>query len=270
MARYIVVIDRRVTFNLTAYLMAGHSSIWVEIKKGLGGKTLAVYCGIILVVLFFWNTGLLYPLKILTVFFHELSHALAALVTGGKVLEIVLDPQQGGYCLIAGGNDFLVTSAGYLGSLVCGGIILVAAANSRRDKHLMVALGTILVVVSLTWIRPFLSFGFIFCMILGGILAASGKYLSAKINDWALRTVGLTSCLYAILDVKDDAIDRTLVHSDAGVLGEITGMPPLFWGYFWMTLAIMGTIFFILLASLAKSRQKGKGKSTSTPKDKRQ
>ena len=249
--------------------MTRNSSSWVEIKKGLGGKILAVYCGIILVVLFFWNTGLLYPLKILTVFFHELSHALAALVTGGKVLEIVLDPQEGGHCLIAGGNEFLVVSAGYLGSLICGGVILAAAANSRQDKYLMVALGTILVAVALTWIRPFFSFGFIFCIILGGILAASGKYLSAKINDWALRTVGLTSCLYAILDVKDDTIDRTLVHSDAGALEKITGMPSLFWGYFWMTLAIMGTIFFILLASLAESRQERKGKSNSIPKTKR-
>ena len=263
------VMDRWVPFNLSASLMVGKSSNWMELKKGLNGKTLVAYCGIILVVHIFWNTIFIYPLKILTVFFHELSHALAALITGGKVLEIVLDPQEGGHCLIAGGNGFLVSSAGYLGSLIWGGIILVTAANSRRDKQLMVALGTILVVVSLIWIRPFLSFGFIFSMILGGILISSGKYVSAKINDWTLRTVGLTSCLYASLDVKDDTIDRDLVHSDAGALGEITGMPSLFWGYFWMALAIMGTIFFILLASLAESRQKRKGKSISISKTKR-
>ena len=132
----------------------------------------------------------------------------------------------------------------------------MTAANSKRDKQLSITLGIILVVVSLIWIRPFLSFGFIFSMVFGCVLVAAGKFLSDKINDWTLRTVGLTSCLYASLDVKSDAIDRDLVHSDAGTLGEITGMPSLFWGYFWMALAIMGTIFFILLASLAKSRQK--------------
>ncbi len=247
-----------------------NSSSWAEIKKGLSGKSLAIYCGIIVVVHLFWNTILIYPLKILTVFFHELSHALAAIVTGGKVLEVALNPQQGGHCLIVGGNDFLVYSAGYLGSLICGGIILVTAANSRRDKQLTIALGTILVVVSLLWIRPFLSFGFIFSMILGCVLVAAGKFLSGKVNDWTLRTVGLTSCLYASLDVKSDAIDRNSVHSDAGALGKITGMPSLFWGYSWMALAIVGTIFFILLASLAKSRQKDKVDAFSTPQAKDQ
>jgi hypothetical protein len=73
----------------------------------------------------------------------------------------------------------------------------------------------------------------------------------------------LTSCLYATLDVKDDTIDRNLQESDAGRLAEITGMPALFWGYFWMALAIMGTVFFILLASQAQRKTKGNtGEST--------
>ena len=238
--------------------MTKKSSTWAEIQRGLNGKILAIYGGIILLDHLFWNTIIIYPLKILTVFFHELSHALAAIVTGGKVLEIVLVPEQGGHCLIAGGNGFLVSSAGYLGSLIWGGIILVSAANSRRDKQIMIALGAILIVVSFIWIRPFISFGFIFCIILGGAMIGVGKYLPDKVNDWVLRTVGLTSCLYATLDVKDDTIDRNLRQSDAGRLAEITGMPSLFWGYFWMALAIMGTICFILLASLAQGKLQGK------------
>ncbi len=174
------------------------------------------------------------------------------------MLEIVLVPEQGGHCLIAGGNGFLVSSAGYLGSLIWGGIILVSAANSKRDKQIMIALGAILIAVSFIWIRPFISFGFIFCIILGGTMIAAGKYLPTKVNDWVLRTVGLTSCLYATLDVKDDTIDRNLRQSDAGRLAEITGMPSLFWGYFWMALAIVGTVCFILLASMAQEKAKVK------------
>ena len=146
--------------------MTNKSSTWAEIRRGLNGKILAIYGGIILLDHVFWNTIIIYPLKILTVFFHELSHALAAIVTGGKVLEIVLVPEQGGHCLIAGGNGFLVSSAGYLGSLIWGGIILVSAANSKRDKQIMIALGAILIAVSFIWIRPFISFGFIFCALL--------------------------------------------------------------------------------------------------------
>ncbi|MBT4667304.1 MAG: M50 family metallopeptidase, partial [Opitutae bacterium] len=243
--------------------MTKKSSTWAEIRRGLNGKILAIYGGIILLDHVFWNTIIIYPLKILTVFFHELSHALAAIVTGGKVLEIVLVPEQGGHCLIAGGNGFLVSSAGYLGSLIWGGIILVSAANSRRDKQIMIALGAILIVVSFIWIRPFISFGFIFCIILGGAMIGVGKYLPDKVNDWVLRTVGLTSCLYATLDVKDDTIDRNLQESDAGRLAEIAGMPSLFWGYFWMAMAILGTILFILLASMVQVKGKGNTEGTS-------
>ena len=248
--------------------MTNKSSRWAEIKSGLNVKILAIYSGIILLDHVFWNTIIIYPLKILTVFFHELSHALAAIVTGGKVLEIVLVPEQGGHCLIAGGNGFLVSSAGYLGSLIWGGIILVSAANSKRDKQIMIALGAILIAVSFIWIRPFISFGFIFCIILGGTMIAAGKYLPTKVNDWVLRTVGLTSCLYATLDVKDDTIDRNLRQSDAGRLAEITGMPSLFWGYFWMALAIVGTICFILLASMAQEKAKEKTGGTSPSESK--
>jgi hypothetical protein len=127
----------------------------------------------------------------------------------------------------------------------------------------MIALGAILIAVSFIWIRPFISFGFIFCIILGGTMIAVGKYLPDKVNDWVLRTVGLTSCLYATLDVKDDTIDRNLRQSDAGALAEITGMPSLFWGYFWMALAIAGTVCFILLASIAQGKAKGKTEGIS-------
>ena len=94
-------------------------------------------------------------------------------------------------------------------------------------------------------------------------MIAAGKYLPTKVNDWVLRTVGLTSCLYATLDVKDDTIDRNLRQSDAGRLAEITGMPSLFWGYFWMALAIVGTVCFILLASMAQEKAKVKTGGTS-------
>jgi len=36
-------------------------------------------------ILFLWNTWVVYPLKILVVFFHELSHGLMAVVTGGSI-----------------------------------------------------------------------------------------------------------------------------------------------------------------------------------------
>lgn len=85
-------------------------------------------------------------------------------------------------------------------------------------------------------------------------MVASSKFISGRANDWILRAVGLTSCLYATLDVKSDTIDRKLEHSDAGRLAEITGMPSFLWGYLWMTLAVIGTIGFIVMAANTKKK----------------
>jgi hypothetical protein len=44
---------------------------------------------------FLWYTPVIFPLKIFVVLLHEISHALAALATGGTVERIVLNIDQG-------------------------------------------------------------------------------------------------------------------------------------------------------------------------------
>ena len=70
---------------------------------------------------YLWDTPAVYPLKVFVVLFHEISHAMIAVATGGTIERIVLDPDQGGACYCPGGNAFLTLSAGYLGSLAWGG-----------------------------------------------------------------------------------------------------------------------------------------------------
>jgi len=86
---------------------------------------------IMVVAWLLWDTVLILPLKILVVFFHELSHGLMAIVTGGEIVRIEVVRQEGGLCVTQGGNRFLTLSAGYVGSLCWGGLLLVLAARSR-------------------------------------------------------------------------------------------------------------------------------------------
>ncbi|GMU91148.1 MAG: hypothetical protein AMXMBFR4_02060 [Candidatus Hydrogenedentota bacterium] len=83
-----------------------------------------------------WDTPALYPLRLLVVFFHELSHRAAAVVTGGRIVEIQLNAQEGGLCVTSGGSRFAVLSAGYLGSLACGAFIVIVASRTRADRGL--------------------------------------------------------------------------------------------------------------------------------------
>ncbi|MEQ9673608.1 MAG: M50 family metallopeptidase, partial [Roseovarius indicus] len=62
-----------------------------------------------------WQTPVVMPLKLLVVFLHELSHAVATVLTGGSVVGMSLDPMQGGSVTARGGWRFVILSAGYLG-----------------------------------------------------------------------------------------------------------------------------------------------------------
>jgi len=184
-----------------------------------------------------WDTVLVYPLKIFVVLLHEVSHAVAAVGTGGSIQRITLDPTQGGACYCPGGNALLTLSAGYLGSLLWGGL-MITAARSRRVKTTLVngLIGGLVIGLTLLYVRN--GFGIGFGIAFGlGMIAASRK-MSAALNRSLLLTLGLTSALYAILDIKSDVIDRPELRSDAYMLAELTGVPTVVWGVTWIAAAL--------------------------------
>jgi hypothetical protein len=184
-----------------------------------------------------WDTPLVYPLKIFVVLLHEVSHAMMSVATGGSIERITLDPMQGGACYCPGGNAFLTLSAGYLGSLLWGGLMLSAARKSRvKSQWVNGLIGALVIGLTLLYVRN--AFGFVFGIAFGLAMFAVSKKLSDGVNRALLLTLGLTSALYAILDIKSDVLDRPEVRSDAFMLAEITGVPTLIWGVVWISLAL--------------------------------
>src|SRR5262245_20259960 len=109
--------------------------------------------GIIFGVSFFlWDTVLVYPLKVLVVLLHEASHGIAAVVTGGSIDRIEVNADQGGVCYTYGGSRFLSLTAGYLGSMVWGALILIVASRSRHDRGICMGLGAFLVLITILYV----------------------------------------------------------------------------------------------------------------------
>jgi hypothetical protein len=209
--------------------------------------------GLMVVVWFLWNSWVIFPLKILVVFFHELSHGLTALATGGRIVEIRLAANEGGLCITAGGSRFLTLNAGYLGSLVWGGVILLLAARTKSGRGISICLGVLVLVVCAIWIRPVLGFGFVFAAVAGLALIAAGVWLTAGVNGLLNKTIGLTSCLYAVMDIKSDILSRPGAQSDATMLAAATGVPAFLWGILWIVIAGVAALCFLTLAT-TKSR----------------
>jgi len=188
-------------------------------------------------VWFLWDSVVIYPLKIFVVLLHEVSHAAALLATGGAVERITLDPYQGGATYGAGGSSFLVLSAGYLGSLGWGTLLVAAGRTKRLRPETVVGLvGAVVVALTLLYVRNF--FGFGFGVLFGaGLVLAAGR-LRSLWNARLLLVLGLTSCLYAVLDIKSDVLDRPGLPSDAAMLSDLTGVPTVVWGGLWIGIAV--------------------------------
>ena len=213
------------------------------------------HLGIILILIavaVLWNTVVVYPLKIFVVFMHEISHGLAAVATGGQIQEIVVVAQEGGHAVTLGGSPFWTLSAGYLGSVGWGGLILILALRAHLDKSLSILIGVGMVLMSLFYVRN--SFGLFFGIGFGGIIIVIGIVLNKAINSYIVQIIGLTSCLYAILDIKSDILDRTHLRSDARMLAEMTNIPTIVWGILWIIIAITATVFFVNFAGKRRSK----------------
>jgi len=202
----------------------------------------SLFLVIVLIAIFFlWNHIVLFPLKVLVVFFHESSHALTTVLTGGQVKSLVVNANQGGYVISNGGSRFIILSAGYLGSLAWGAVIYLIAVRTRMDKAAMAILGGLIIGIALLFGGNL--FGIGFCMLSGIIMITLGLKASEKINDFILRVIGLTNMIYVPLDIYSDTISRSHLRSDARMLAEEFGGATLMWGGLWLAISVVVIIF---------------------------
>ena len=192
---------------------------------------------ITILVVALWNTSVVLPLKILVVFLHELSHGLAAVFTGGSIEGLTVTADQGGQALTRGGSRFAILSAGYLGSLLFGVILFLAALRTQADRFVVAALSVLLFGVALFYLRD--RFALAFALSTGLALLAISKWLGAAVNDLVLRIIGLTSMIYVPLDIVSDTITRAHLSSDARMLAEAYGATTVFWGLIWLAVSLM-------------------------------
>lgn len=204
-------------------------------RTGGGARGMALPLVLFLVALYFWDSMLVLPIKYLTVFFHELSHGLAAVLTGGRIVRIELSSNLGGVCWTSGGIRFIVITAGYLGSLLWGCLILLGAVKTRHDQQITAGLGILLLAVTAIWVRNLE--GIIICTLTGIGLLALAANASEHVCDQFLKFLGLASCFYVLIDIKEDLIDRSIRESDAYKIAEMLYLPDWLVGIIWLGLA---------------------------------
>lgn len=201
------------------------------------GMDLAITLAISIALLLMWDSVLLTPLKVLVVYFHEASHAIAVVLTGGEVIHLKLFPGQGGEVMSRGGSRFIILSAGYLGSLLIGAVLFLLAAHTRYDRVWTGLLALAILILTALYVRQLYALGFALAAVAGfGALAWWGSH---RVNDIALRVVGLTSIGYVPLDIYSDTLARPHLYSDARMLAMAFGGTTQMWGALWLVISIV-------------------------------
>ncbi len=187
-----------------------------------------------------FDSVLVYPFRLFVVLLHEVGHAVAAVLTGGRVLAIGISPDEGGVCLTRGGWPFLVLNAGYLGSLLFGALFLLLGARRRSATAVVAAIGVFSVLAALLYVRTW--FGFGYTLLAGVVLLLVATRLRPAASEWLLAAIGAMSMLYAVADIASDVIFRHPGTSDAAALARLTYVPALVWGVVWIAVSLLVTL----------------------------
>ena len=200
-------------------------------------RRLILTLAIALVALALWNSFVVYPFRVFVVFLHEISHGIAALLTGGRILAIGLTFDEGGVCVTDGGSRFWVLNTGYLGSLAWGVFFLLVGARRGRARPLIAGVGAFTLAVTALYVRT--PFGILYGLATGAALLAVARKLPTEVSEILLAAIGVVSCLYAVWDVASDVLLRDASGSDASALALVTRIPAVLWGIAWVAISVV-------------------------------
>ncbi|XP_075498505.1 uncharacterized protein LOC142536952 [Primulina tabacum] len=194
-------------------------------------------------ILALWRTFVLTPFKLITVFLHEASHAIACKLTCGEVEGIQVHANEGGVTQTRGGVYWLILPAGYLGSSFWGMLLILASTNlltARIAAGCLVLSLLIVLFIAKNWTLRGLCVGFIIFIAIIWVLQETTK---ARILRYVILFIGVMNSLFSVYDIYDDLISRRVHSSDAEKFAELCPCPcnGAAWGVIW------GMISFIFL-----------------------
>ncbi|ERT01702.1 uncharacterized protein SPSK_07813 [Sporothrix schenckii 1099-18] len=214
--------------------------------------TLGVIAAYVVAIALLWNIPyikyILWPFKMLVIAFHEFGHAITAVLTGGRVVSITLDPHEGGVTQMKGGKAAITLPAGYLGSSLIGALLIFCGFDIVASKVASFVLGACFLLTLWWGKRDWLTIGTVLLAV--GLLVAFWFIKHAEPLRFLVLFIGVMSSLYSVWDICDDLILRKVNESDASVFAQRYGGSSQCWGVVW---SIVSLVFMIcgILAGIA-------------------
>jgi len=205
-----------------------------------------------------------YPFRIFVTFIHEGGHAIAALLTGNSVQSLSVSMNGAGETYTTEGGLFsrmLVSSAGYLGAMTFGALLLVLIRRAVAAR--VVLIGSAIVILVLTTVfglfKPIIAgswsslSGIPFTLFAGIALAiglvAVARFASPAVATFVVSLLAVQCVLNALLDLKTvfflSSPFAPSVPTDAVNMANATGIPAIIWAIVWIVIAF-GILFIAL------------------------
>ncbi|HVS21888.1 MAG TPA: M50 family metallopeptidase [Pyrinomonadaceae bacterium] len=197
-----------------------------------------------------------YPFRIFVTFIHEGGHAVAALLTGNSVQSLSVAMNASGETYTTRGGVFsrmLVASAGYLGAMTYGALLLVLIRRAVAAR--VVLTGSALLILVLTTVfgllKPMFAgswgsltgipFTLLAGIALAGALILVARFASARVATFVVSLLAVQCVLNALLDLKNvfflSSPFATSVPTDALNMRNATGIPAIIWAIVWIVIA---------------------------------
>jgi len=173
----------------------------------------------------------------LVIAFHEFSHALAAICTGGRVHSISLDPNEGGVTHMSGGASAVTLPAGYLGSSLIGALLTFCGFAIVPSKIASLVLGGAFLLTLWWGKRDWLTV--LTVLLAVGLLVACWFIQHAEPLRFMVLFIGVMSSLYSVWDICDDLVLRKVNESDASQFAKRYGGSSRCWGLLWSMVSVV-------------------------------
>jgi hypothetical protein len=217
-----------------------------------------------------------YPFRIFVTFIHEGGHAIAALLTGNSVQSLSVAMNGSGETYTTQGgmlSQMLVSSAGYVGAMTYGAVLLVLIRRSVAAR--LVLVGSSAIVLALTVIfgvvKPLLAgtwgslSGLPFTLAAGFLLSAGliavARFASPKVATFLVSLLAVQCVLNALLDLKTvfflSSPFATTVPTDAVNMAQATGIPAILWAIVWIAMSVL--ILAVAVRQYISSQKKSLG-----------
>jgi hypothetical protein len=181
------------------------------------------------------------PFNWLESYFHEISHGIVAILTGGKIIQIQLFTNGAGLCTSQGGSRWLISFFGYAGAILWGCMIyLLAKFHQFVARLFAIVLALLLLVSMLLWVRDLLTL--FICLILLGLFVVLLNNKMRRHSQWLTKLLGLIVMMNAIFSPLYLLDGRSL--GDGATLANITAIPEFFWVVIWSTMGMV-TLFML-------------------------